>query len=44
MRMNALNVLKMEKEVKVGEMVATLMALAAGVFLFCANMLIQISA
>ena len=43
-RMNALNVLKMEKEVQVGQMVATLMALAAGVFLFCANMLIQISA
>ena len=43
-RMNALNVLKMEKEVQVGEMVATLMALTAGVFLFCANMLIQISA
>ena len=43
-RLNALNVLNMEKEVQVGEMVATLMALSAGVFLFCANMLIQISA
>ena len=43
-RLNALNVLNMEKEVQVGEMVATLMALAAGVFLFCGIMLVQISA
>ena len=44
MRLNALNVLNMEKEVQVSEMVATLMSLAGGVFLFCAIMLMQISA
>ena len=43
-RLNALNVLNMEKEVQVGEIVATLMALTAGVCLFCANLLILISA
>ena len=43
-RMNALHMLNMEKEVSVRELVARMLGLLCGVFLFCANLLLFVAA
>lgn len=42
--MNALNVINMEKEVKVSQTLAVLLSLVAGVLIFAANLIIYVSA
>jgi hypothetical protein len=43
-RLNKLNVAKMEKEVRVSETIATCLGLIAGVLIFSANLLIFVAA